>query len=145
MTAGMTFVMVIIVLLHSSLKSAKKRKKNREKLPNGATRKCLIKRVVFSLRFNRCNHSKNKSIWYCELFPKFLREINFTNFFPKLEHYVDVSRVTYLVHDVVVGENYFYHLGLEVWVVYGGIQHNPHQVGAVGVAVDPHSTPAYSQ
>ena len=64
-------------------------------------------------------------------------------FSPNLEHYVDVSRVTYLVHDVVVGENYFYHLGLEVWVVYGGIQHNPHQVGAVGVAVDPHSIPAY--
>ena len=58
-------------------------------------------------------------------------------------HYV--IRVTYLVHDVVVGENYFYHLGLEVWVVYGGIQHNPHQVGAVGVvvAVDPHSTPYF--
>ena len=84
MTAGMTFVMVIIVLLHSSLKSAKKcKKKFREKLPNGATRKCLIKRVDFSLRFNRCNHSKNKSILFCELFPKFLREINFTNFFPK--------------------------------------------------------------
>ena len=30
---GMTFVMVIIVLLHSSLKSAKKCKKIREKLP----------------------------------------------------------------------------------------------------------------
>ena len=89
--------------------------------------------------------TQNKSILFCELFPKFLREINFTNFFPNLEHYVDVSRVTYLVHDVVVGENYFYHLGLEVWVVYGGIQHNPHQVGAVGVAVDPHSTPAYFQ
>ena len=72
---------------------------------------------------------------------------NCANFFLILEQCVSVSRVTYLVHDVVVGENYFYHLGLEVWVVYGGIQHNPHhQVGAVGaLAVDPHSTPAYFQ
>ena len=144
MTAGMTFVMVIIVLLHSSLKSAKKCKKIREKLPNGAMRKCLIKRVDFSLCLNRCNHSKQQHLilW---TFPQIFTWNQFHDFLPNFEHYVDVSRVTYLVHDVVVGENYFYHLGLEVWVVYGGIQHNPHQVGAVGVAVDPHSTPAYFQ
>ena len=126
MTAGMTFVMVIIVLLQSPLKYAKKCKKIREK-------------------FYSLQPLKTKAFDIVNFSPNFYVKSISRNFPPNLEHYVDVSRVTYLVHDVVVGENYFYHLGLEVWVVYGGIQHNPHQVGAVGVAVDPHSTPACFQ